>query len=184
MDEEELRQLIASYYDCCNNAFQAIYTEFRPRICGLLRCRGAHDNDVEDLTQQVFLCVSNTKFRRSGCYNPEWSLTTWLLTITRHVFADQTDAINRAAAEVLRDEPAFDLGPFAGWARRRLHEGHMPITGACVTWFLCGNVKPPHLRAELLFFGQLSGKPNMAHQFDNRPSVWQGLIVWHSQISM
>lgn len=83
MDADLVGQLVAAAQTNAAWAFERLYRQFAPTVCGYLRVQGARD--PEDLTNEVFLGV----FRRLPTFTGDGAaFRSWLFTIAHHRLVD------------------------------------------------------------------------------------------------
>lgn len=91
MDDEELMR---RYYACEDDLFEEAHLRFEARLIRFFESRRFQRTDAEDLTQQVFVQVMNTKHHLGGSRANPWdpargSLWTWIQRIAHHLACDE-----------------------------------------------------------------------------------------------
>jgi RNA polymerase sigma-70 factor, ECF subfamily len=87
-------ELIADYYACNDETLTELHHRYSARLEGFLRVSGLSQSEAEDLTQEVWIRIMNTKYpspgSRARAYDPQAgaSFRTWLFTITKRLLLD------------------------------------------------------------------------------------------------
>jgi RNA polymerase sigma factor (sigma-70 family) len=85
---------IADYYACHDERLSELHHQYSARLEGFLRVSGLSQSEAEDLAQEVWVRVMNTKYpspgSRARAYDPQAgaSFRTWLFTITKRLLMD------------------------------------------------------------------------------------------------
>ena len=80
--------LVAQYYGCDNGAFAALYSRYRGQLIAFFRLHGAAE-DAEDLTEETFLRIVNSKAGGEKRYDPNRvPFKAYLYWLARRVLLD------------------------------------------------------------------------------------------------
>jgi RNA polymerase sigma-70 factor (ECF subfamily) len=82
------QELMAAFYACDANALAVIWERWYSRVYWYLRRQGCTHDVAEQLTQDVFARIVQTKASNSGRFDPVRSFAPWLFQIARNILTD------------------------------------------------------------------------------------------------
>lgn len=97
------------YQEGSREAFDALYRRYAPRVMGYIQKRGLAADQAEEVLQQVFIKLHQSRQR----FDPKLPFPSWIFTITRHALIDfiRQNKKWRAAEPLADPAAAADLEP-------------------------------------------------------------------------
>src|SRR5262245_55075367 len=88
-------------------AFEELVARFQHRLVGVMNHLVGHNEEAEDLAQEVFLRV----YRARKTYHPQCKFTTWLFTIANNLALNSLRSRQRKPVVPLPPQDSGPLGP-------------------------------------------------------------------------
>jgi len=157
---EAPEKLMDLYYRCDDSAFAEIYSGFYPAIVCFFRRLGFRD-DPEDLAEECFLKIINTKETGRGRFQQEYGFSTWIYRIARHEAIDRWR--KQGSGILLVDAASDEDGESGEYTLEHLAKEHRTPHSNLVTreFFRC-----------------------LQHCLEGLPPLWRAVLLLHAEIGL
>jgi RNA polymerase sigma-70 factor (ECF subfamily) len=107
------QELMAAFYACDSAALAAIWERWYRRVYWYFRRQGCAHEAAEQLTQDVFTRIVQTKTSNSGRYDPARSFAPWIFRIAHNLLTDQRRRAGPVPGPLPPDMPEGPAPPAA-----------------------------------------------------------------------